>query len=133
MKRAVITGVGVISPFGIGWPQWIAGLRGGVSGTRRLTLFDPLCPVSVYGVTHATPVRAHAPIACHVAAEVPGFNPREWIADKDLPRVPRIVPMTLCAVQEALHSAGLDALSDEAKREVDVVIGSGGGGFSFAE
>jgi 3-oxoacyl-[acyl-carrier-protein] synthase II len=132
-KRAVITGAGVVSPLGMGWQNWTQGLRDGVPGIRRLTHFDPLCPISVYGVRHETPVRAHAPISCHVAGEVPDFTPSDWMNPKDLPRVPRIVPLALCAAREALQSAGLDELDESAKREVDVIIGSGGGGFSFAE
>ncbi len=133
MKKAVITGIGVVSPFGLGWTNWVEGLRSGASGTRRLTLFDPLCPVAVYGVKHETPVRADAPLACHVAGEVPDFNARDWMDAKDLPRVPRVVPMALAAAREALQSAGLHELSQAEKGEIDVVIGSGGGGFSFAE
>lgn len=133
MRQAVITGVGVVSPFGIGWHNWVQGLRSGTSGTRRLTLFDPLSPVSIYGVRHETPIRADSPIACHVVAEVPNFNPRDWIDAKDLPRVPRVVPLALCAAREALCSAGLEDASEAQKRDIDVVIGSGGGGFSFAE
>ncbi len=73
------------------------------------------------------------PLACRVAAEVPNFAPRDWLPEKDLDRVPRLVPLALCATQQALRSAGLDTISPCQKRDVDVVIGSGGGGFSFAE
>jgi 3-oxoacyl-[acyl-carrier-protein] synthase II len=86
MKQAVITGVGAVSPFGLGWKRWVEGLRAGQSGVRRLTHFDPLCPISVYGVEHQIPVRAQSPIACHVAGEVPDFEPRQWIDPKDLPK-----------------------------------------------
>jgi 3-oxoacyl-[acyl-carrier-protein] synthase II len=52
---------------------------------------------------------------------------------KELARVPRVVPVALCAASQALQSAGLTELSPEQKRKVGVVIGSGGGGFSYAE
>ncbi len=133
MKQAVITGIGAVSPFGVGWQRWVEGLRAGISGIRRLTHFDPLCPISVYGVEHEIPVRAQSPIACHVAGEVPDFEPRDWMDAKDLPRVPRIVPLALCAAQQALQSAGLYENPTMQKRDIDVIIGSGGGGFSFAE
>ena len=125
MFRAVITGVGVASPFGIGWDAWTQGLSQGVSATRRVSLFDPNKPV---------PGAPHIPaLACQVAAEVSGFSARDWIAPKDVDRVPRVVPLALCATQEALKSAGLCDMSHEDKGETGVVVGSGGGGWSFGE
>lgn len=125
MFRAVFTGVGVVSPFGLGWSSWVEGLRAGRSATRKITLFDPDAPV---------PLAPHIEsLSCQVAGEVPGFCPADWLAPKDLHRVPRVVPLALAATQEALQSAGLDSMSREQKAETGVVIGSGGGGFSFAE
>lgn len=127
MRKAVITGVGVASPFGLGWSAWVEGLRQGTSATRRITLFDPNCP---YPLANGAPA---APLACQVAAEVPHFEPRDWMEPKDLSRVPRVVPLALCAAAQALQSAGLVDLSDAEKSQISVVLGSGGGGFSYAE
>jgi len=127
MKQAVITGIGVVSPLGAGWQLWVNGLRAGVSATRTISLFDSNHPVPV-----ATG-RAAQPLACQVAAEVPDFEPHEWMDKRDLERVPRAVPLALAATHEALHSAGLGEMTVDERRNVDVVIGSGGGGFSFAE
>jgi 3-oxoacyl-[acyl-carrier-protein] synthase II len=66
-------------------------------------------------------------------AEVPDFEPADWLGDKDLDRVPRVVPLALAAAHEALHHAGLGAMNAEQRRETGVLLGSGGGGFSFAE
>jgi 3-oxoacyl-[acyl-carrier-protein] synthase II len=122
MKQAVITGVGVVSPLGTGWSDWAQGLREGHPGVRAITLFDPKDPQG-------------EPLSCRVAAQVPGFEPEAHIEPGDLKRVARSVPMALCAAREAVCSSGLDfsQLSLEESRDFSVVIGSGGGGFSFAE
>ncbi|HEV8119650.1 MAG TPA: beta-ketoacyl-[acyl-carrier-protein] synthase family protein [Candidatus Polarisedimenticolia bacterium] len=116
-KRAVITGIGVVSPFGIGAQEFRSGLLEGRSATRRISLFDP------------------GDLPCQVAAEVPGFDPEAWLAPADRPRVGRIVPMALLAAREALTAAGIDApaLSAEARRTIGVVLGSGAGAVDFAE
>ena len=111
-QRVVITGLGAVSPFGEGVPAFFRGLREGRSGLRRLTRFtDPL-------------------LECQVAAEVPDFDPKAHIEEKDLKRVPRVVPMAVAAAREALLSAGirLETLTLEQKQKLGVVIGTGGGG-----
>jgi len=125
MFRAVFTGIGIVSPFGLGWQKWKEGLRSGVSTTRRVSLFDPERPV---------PLAPHIEaLDCQVAAEVPGFCPADWLHPKDLDRVPRVVPLALAATIEALESAGLGDMNADERGATGVVIGSGGGGFSFAE
>ncbi len=125
MFRAVFTGVGAVSPFGLGWQEWVEGLRAGRSATRKITLFDADLPV---------PLAPHIePLGCQVAGEVPDFRVADWLAPKDLERVPRVVPLALAATREALQSAGLEDMSRDELGETGVVIGSGGGGFSFAE
>ena len=133
MKKAVITGIGVISPFGNGWNRWVEGLKSGKSTTRAISLFDATRPLSHY--TSSTRIEAERddPLPCRVAAECLDFDPHLWTSEKDRDRVPRVVPLVLAATDEALRSSGLNALSDEEKRDVHVVMGSGGGGFSFAE
>jgi 3-oxoacyl-[acyl-carrier-protein] synthase II len=116
-KRAVITGFGVVSPFGLGAEAFRAGLLEGKSATRRISLFDP------------------GDLPCQVAAEVPRFDPDAWLEPSDRTRVGRIVPMALLAAREALAAAGLDpaALSPEARRAVGVILGTGAGAVDFAE
>jgi 3-oxoacyl-[acyl-carrier-protein] synthase II len=125
MSRAVITGVGVTSPFGLGWSRWLEGLQSATSAIRRISLFDPEIPVPNNPLIES--------LACHVAAEVPNFHAADYLNPKDIERVPRVVPLALCAAREALESAGLQSMNDEQKSETGVVLGSGGGGFSFAE
>jgi 3-oxoacyl-[acyl-carrier-protein] synthase II len=129
-KRAVITGVGVVSPLGLGWKNWVEGLRAGRSATRAISLFDVQQPVLGRD--------DQAPLACRVAAECLDFYPHDWMDKRDLERVPRVVPMALAATHEALQSAGLSGILDGSTPDASapptaVVIGSGGGGFSFAE
>jgi 3-oxoacyl-[acyl-carrier-protein] synthase II len=116
-KAAVITGLGVVSPFGLGVEAFRAGLRSGRSATRTISLFDP------------------GDLPSRVAAEVPGFDPAACLEPEDLPRVGRIVPMVLAASREALSDAGIDgpSLGLEGRRRVGVFIGSGAGAIDFAE
>ncbi len=122
MKNVVITGVGVVSPLGTGWKAWAEGLRAGRSGTQSIQLFDPVDPQG-------------QPLPCRVAAQALDFEPAAHVEPSDLKRVPRAVPMALCAAREAVCSSGLgiEGMSLDEKRDFGVVIGSGGGGFSFAE
>jgi len=113
---AVVTGVGVVSPFGLGAETFRAGLRAGRSATGRITLFDP------------------GDLPCQVAAEVPAFDPAAFLEPEDLPRVGRVVPMAIAAAREALADAGLhDGLSEADRRSIGVVLGTGAGGIDFAE
>jgi 3-oxoacyl-[acyl-carrier-protein] synthase II len=113
---AVVTGLGVVSPFGIGVEAYLRGLREAASATRRITLFDP------------------GDLPCQVAAEVPGFDPAAHLDAEDLPRVGRIVPLSLVAAREALRDAGLpEEPSDGPRGDVAVVIGTGAGAADFAE
>lgn len=113
---AVVTGLGVVSPFGLGVEAFRAGLRRGRSATRRISLFDP------------------GDLPCQVAAEVPGFDPSAFLDPEDLPRVGRIVPMAIAAAREALADAGLgDGLPAGGAGPMGVIIGTGAGAIDFAE
>jgi len=117
-SRAVITGIGVVSPFGHGAEAFRRGLLDGRSTARRLTLFEP------------------DDLPCQIAAEVPAFDPAEHLPPQDLERVGRIIPMTLAAAREALADAGLlaaDGGPTEESWAVGVLIGSGAGAIDFAE
>ena len=132
MKKAVITGVGVASPLGVGWSQWAAGLKAGKPGIRRIQAFDPAAPFA-HHLREGYEGRPLEPLSCQVAGEIPDFVPQEHFSAKDLSRVPRVVPVAVCAAREALQSAGYGDATQEHKRNIGVMIGSGGGGFSFAE
>jgi 3-oxoacyl-[acyl-carrier-protein] synthase II len=116
-RRVVITGVGCVTPIGIGRESFWHGLKSGVSGTRRISGFDdPRCPVKVAG-------------------EVQDFDWQSELSPKDRKHVPRTVPLALAAAREALSDAGVDTaeLSLDERRSIGVEIGTGGGGLAFAE
>ena len=85
MSRVAITGIGAVSPNGIGRESFWEATRNGVSGVRRITRFDP------------------APFVVQVAGEVPDtFDEKVWVEVKDRPHVSRAVPLAAHAVNEAL-------------------------------
>ena len=116
-SRVVITGLGMISPYGRGFQFFSAGIKKGEAAVRRLSLFqDEL-------------------LSSQVAAEVPDFRPADHLPPLEVKRVPRVVPMAIGAVREALAGAGLDLEGRDAglKETLGVLIGTGGGGIEFAE
>jgi 3-oxoacyl-[acyl-carrier-protein] synthase II len=118
MRRVVITGIGAVSPNGIGREQFWEATRNGVSGVRRITRFDP----SGYQV--------------QVAGEVPDeFDEKLYVEVKDRPHVSRAVPLAVASVAEAVADAGLDveAMSRDELRGIGVIVGSGGGSQDFTE
>jgi 3-oxoacyl-[acyl-carrier-protein] synthase II len=113
-RRVVVTGVGLVSPLGIGTePTW-AGLTSGSSGVSTITRID----------TSDFPV--------HIGAEVKGFEPEKWIEAKEVRKFDLFVHFALAATSMALESSGLE-ITDENANRVGVVIGSGIGGFPLIE
>jgi 3-oxoacyl-[acyl-carrier-protein] synthase II len=117
LKRAVVTGMGVISPNGIGKAAFCKAILAGQSGVKQITRFD----------TSELPVK--------IAGEVQGFNELDWIEARERKHVSRAVPLALAASTEALHDAGIDPtrLSLNEQREMGVVLGTGGGAQDFTE
>jgi 3-oxoacyl-[acyl-carrier-protein] synthase II len=118
IHRVVITGIGAVSPNGIGRERFWDATRHGVSGVRRITRFDP------------------APFQVQVAGEVPDeFDEKKYVEIKDRPHVSRAVPLAAASVEEALADAGLDAsaMTRDELRAIGVMVGSGGGSQDFTE
>ncbi len=118
MRRAVITGIGAVSPNGIGRERFWKATRDGKSGVRRITRFDP------------------AGFVVQVAGEVPDeFDEGRYVEPKDRPHVSRSVPLAAASVAEALSDAGLDvrSMSRDELRTIGVIVGSGGGSQDFTE
>ena len=118
MRRVVITGIGAVSPNGIGREQFWEATRNGVSGVRRITRFDP----TGYQV--------------QVAGQVPDeFDEKQYVEIKDRPHVSRAVPLAAAAVAEAVCDAGLDVrgMTRDQLRGIGVIVGSGGGSQDFTE
>ena len=119
-RRVVVTGIGAVSPNGIGREAFWRATRNGVSGIRRITRFDP------------------SGFQVQVAGEVAGFGAAEearYVNPKDRPHVSRVVPLAAAAVAESLEDAGLDprAMQRDELREIGVIVGSGGGSQEFTE
>jgi 3-oxoacyl-[acyl-carrier-protein] synthase II len=118
MHRVAITGIGAVSPNGIGRECFWAATRCGRSGVRRITRFDP------------------ANFQVQVAGEVTDdFDETRYVNAKDRPHVSRSVPMAAAGVAEALEDAGLDApsMTRDELRGIGVMVGSGGGSQDFTE
>jgi 3-oxoacyl-[acyl-carrier-protein] synthase II len=111
--RIVVTGMGVVSPIGIGTDQFWTAAINGVSGIRRVSSFD------------ASSRRSQ------VAGEVPEFDPKTFLSAKVIEQTDRFSQLALLAAKLAVEDAGgLDAYSPP---RVAVSIGSGMGGFSTFE
>jgi 3-oxoacyl-[acyl-carrier-protein] synthase II len=117
LKRVVITGLGAVSPNGIGREAYWHATRNGISGTGPITLFDA------------------SQLSCRVAAEIKDFDFDRFISKKDKDRVQRAVPMAFYATEEAAADAGipLESLSESERERIGVVVGTGAGGIEFAE
>ena len=116
-RRVVITGMGCVTPLGIGREAYWQALVAGKSGIRRIETFDP----------SSFPVQ--------IAGEVPSFDWQAQLNPKDRKHVPRTVPLALAAAREALEDARLfpQDLSLDERRAFGVELGTGGGGLAFTE
>src|ERR1051326_7254141 len=117
LKRAVITGLGVVSPNGIGKAALCRAILGGKSGVKLIASFDA------------------SDLQVKIAGEIRDFNELEWIDPQGRKHVSRSVPLALAASSEALKDSGLDpaAMSLNDKREIGVVLGTGGGAHDFTD
>jgi len=115
--RAVVTGIGCVSPNGLGRENFAAALKAGCSGAGRVTLFDS------------------EGLAVTIAAELKGFDPAEHLPAREVSRLSRAVPMAIAASSEALADAGIEParLTLEESRALNVLLGTGGGAIEFAE
>jgi 3-oxoacyl-[acyl-carrier-protein] synthase II len=104
IRRVAVTGVGVVSPVGIGRERYWAALAAGECGVRPVTLFD------------ASNLRHGA------AGEVPDFKPEEILGPKGLRLLDRSTRLALCASSLALQDAKLDASVEGAR--IGVSLGS---------
>jgi 3-oxoacyl-[acyl-carrier-protein] synthase II len=113
----MITGMGAVSPNGIGREAFTNAILAGRSGVRRISHFDP----------SEIPVR--------IAGEVHGFDELAWVEKRERKHVSRVLPLALAAATEALEQAGVDVASMPMaeRRRFGVILGSGGGSQEFTE
>ncbi|PWI57353.1 beta-ketoacyl-ACP synthase II [Sulfoacidibacillus thermotolerans] len=114
MRRVVVTGMGAITPVGIGVDKFWGALLAGVSGVRLIDRFD----VSEY------PTK--------IAALVTDFEPEDYIERRDVRRMDRFVQFAVSAASMAMAQAGLEVTEELAPR-IGVYIGSGIGGLQTLE
>ena len=117
-RRVVVTGIGAISPNGIGRECFWAATRNGRSGVRRISRFDP------------------AAFQVQIAGEIPhDFQEDRWVSAKDRPHVSRAVPLAVAGVTECLEDAGIEprSMRREELQAIGVIVGSGGGSQDFTE
>ena len=93
MARVVISGMGVVSPNGIGREAFCRAVLAGTSGVGRIASFDP----------------SQQPV--QIAGEVRDFNELAWVEAHERKHVSRVVPLSLAASAEALQDAGLEPAS----------------------
>jgi len=108
-RRAVVTGVGAITPIGNDAETYWANLIAGVSGVGPITGYD----------ASAEEVR--------IAAEVKGFDPRDFMDFKQARRMSRFSQLAVAAAAQAIESSGLQ-ISDANRDDIAVVLNTGGGG-----
>ena len=116
-RRVVITGMGCVSPNGIGNEAFTTAALAGVSGVRRITRFDA------------------SELPVQIAGEVPDFDELAWVDKKERRNVGRVLPLTIAASSYAFTDAGIDvtALPLAERQRTGVILGTGGGAQEFTE
>ncbi|MCX7793661.1 MAG: beta-ketoacyl-ACP synthase II [Thermodesulfovibrionales bacterium] len=113
-RRVVVTGLGLVTPLGIGVSETWEALIQGKSGVGKITLFD----ASSYPV--------------QIAAEVKNFDPSNYIEQKEIKKMDRFIHFAIAAAEMAMKDSGLKITPENAQR-VGVIIGSGMGGLPMIE
>jgi len=113
-RRVVVTGLGLVSPVGIGIATAWDNLVRGTSGVGPITKFDP------------------AAISTRIAAEVKGFDATQWMSAKEARRSDTFIHFGIAATKLALDDAGLAIDAANAER-AGVIVGSGIGGLPMIE
>ena len=113
-RRVVVTGLGALTPAGLGVPATWEALKAGRSGIARLTLCDP------------------TGYSCTVGGEVTGYKASDYLDSKTARRMARFVQFAIVAAREAVEHAGLDLGAEDLDR-IGVVLGNGNGGYPEIE
>jgi len=108
-RRAVVTGMGAITPIGNDPDTFWANLLAGVSGVAAISAYD----------ASAEEVR--------IAAEVKGFDPATWIDFKQARRMSRFSQFAVAAAAQAIEDGGLE-VTDANRNDIGVIVNTGGGG-----
>lgn len=113
-RRVVVTGVGLVTPCGVGTDKVWNNILNGLSGISNLTRFDT------------------SQFETKIAGEVKDFKPEDYIPHKEIKRMDLFIHFALGATKIAMEDAKLD-LSTEDRERVGVVVGTGLGGLPTLE
>jgi len=108
-RRAVVTGMGVITPIGNDVDTFWANLTAGVSGVARIAAYDPSAE------------------EVQIAAEIKGFDPATWMDFKQARRMSRFSQIAVASAAQAIADSGLE-ITDANRDEIAVIVNTGGGG-----
>ncbi|MBI5167233.1 MAG: beta-ketoacyl-ACP synthase II [candidate division NC10 bacterium] len=114
MRRVVVTGLGAVTPIGIGVAAFWEGLLSGQSGIDRITRFDT------------------SNLECQIAGEVKGFDPLAYMDRKEVKRVDVFIQYAMAAALMAVEDARLE-IDDKNRHRVGIFIGTGMGGIPCLE
>jgi len=113
-RRVVVTGMGVVSPIGIGIKDFGQALFEGKNGVGKITYFD----VSSY--------------RSQIGGEVKDFEPQRCLSPKEIRRLDRFAQLGMIAAEEAIKQAGIPPQGEDLSR-IGVLVGSGVGGLYTIE
>jgi 3-oxoacyl-[acyl-carrier-protein] synthase II len=113
-RRVVVTGLGIVSPVGVGVSGAWSNILAGKSGITRITRFDP------------------SAFSSQIAGEVRNFDPAKYVSAKEVRRFDTFIHYGLAAAIEAIQGSGLD-LDREQREQIGVCMGSGIGGLPLIE
>jgi 3-oxoacyl-[acyl-carrier-protein] synthase II len=108
-RRAVVTGIGAVTPIGNDAPTFWSNLTAGVSGVARIAAYDPTQE------------------EVQIAAEVKDFDPRQYIDFKAARRMSRFSQLAVASAAQAIADSGLQ-ITDANRDDIAVVVNTGGGG-----
>jgi len=113
-RRVVVTGMGVVSPIGIGVKEFEEGIFSGKNGIKKITRFD----TSSY--------------KSRIGGEITNLNVGDYLSPKDIRRMDRFTQFGMIAAMEAIEQAGLNVNSKNSEK-MGVLVGSGVGGLQTVE
>ena len=108
-KRVVVTGLGAVTPIGIGKDEFWQSLVNGVSGIGKITKFDP------------------SDYSTQIAGEVKNFDPTKYIDKKEAKRMDLFTQYAIAATRMALDDSGIN-LEKEDRQRIGTIVGTGIGG-----
>ncbi len=112
VQRAVITGMGAVTPLGSSVELFWNGLINGESGVRKITQFDA------------------GDLPCQIAGEIPDFDPSQYLERKESRRLPRSAQIAVASAIQAVNDAGLPGTMPNKERTA-VVYGTALGGIDM--